>query len=317
MDWGLAAAAFGIGIVVGLTGMGGGALMTPVLVLFFGVPPLAAVSSDLVASAVMKPVGAAVHLKRGTVHLKLVGWLCVGSIPAAFGGVLIARALGDGEQVQTIIQRALGVALLIAATGLAVRAYIRLVERARKRDGLLPPLPQGRPQLTTRPLPTIAVGIVGGLVVGLTSVGSGSLIIIALMALYPGLKASELVGTDLLQAVPLVASAALGHLLFGEFQLNLTLAMLIGCVPGVWLGARISSRAPGGLIRRVLAFVLLASALKLLGVPNTATALTLLGAVLIAPPIWMLVRRRHGFPMLARADGKADDSSQLDQKVQS
>jgi hypothetical protein len=108
-----------------------------------------------------------------------------------------------------------------------------------------------------------------------------------------------------------VASAALGHLHFGEFQLNLTLAMLIGCVPGVWLGARISSRAPGGLIRRVLAFVLLASALKLLGVPNGATGLVLIGALLIAPPLWMLVRRRHGFPMLARADS----SDQLEQKV--
>jgi uncharacterized membrane protein YfcA len=298
VDVALAAAAFGVGLVVGLTGMGGGALMTPVLVLFFGVPPLTAVSSDLVASAVMKPVGAAVHLRRGTVHLKLVGWLCAGSIPAAFGGVLIARALGDGEQVQTIIQRALGIALLIAATGLTVRAYIRLVERARKRDGRLPPLPQGRPRITTRPLPTLLVGVIGGLVVGLTSVGSGSLIIIALMALYPGLKASELVGTDLFQAVPLVASAALGHLLFGDFKLDLTVAMLIGCVPGVWLGARISSRAPGGLIRRILAFVLLASALKLLGVPNTETGIALLAAALVAPPLWMLIRRRHGFSML-------------------
>ncbi|TWD83290.1 hypothetical protein FB561_4451 [Kribbella amoyensis] len=298
MDLALAAAAFGVGVVVGLTGMGGGALMTPVLVLFFGVPPLAAVSSDLVAGAVMKPVGAAVHLRRGTVHLKLVFWLCIGSIPAAFGGVLIARALGDGEEVQAIIQRALGVALLIAATGLTVRAYIRLVERARKRDGLLPPLPQGRPRITARPIPTVLVGVVGGLVVGLTSVGSGSLIIIALMALYPGLKASELVGTDLLQAVPLVASAALGHLLFGDFEFGLTVAMLAGCVPGVWVGARISSRAPGGLIRRILAFVLLASALKLLGVPNQETVVILLAALLVAPPLWMLIRRRHGFPLL-------------------
>src|SRR3954452_17299750 len=96
----LAVASFGIGIVVGLTGMGGGALMTPVLVLFFNVPPLAAVSSDLVASAVMKPVGSFVHLRHGTVRLDLVRWLCIGSVPAAFGGVLIARALGNGSDVQ-------------------------------------------------------------------------------------------------------------------------------------------------------------------------------------------------------------------------
>src|SRR5215216_1502959 len=100
IDFLLSLAAFGIGIVVGLTGMGGGALMTPVLVLFFGVPPLAAVSSDLVVSAVMKPVGGLVHLRRGTVHLRLVAWLCAGSVPAAFCGVLISRGMGSGADVQ-------------------------------------------------------------------------------------------------------------------------------------------------------------------------------------------------------------------------
>jgi uncharacterized membrane protein YfcA len=295
----LALASFGIGIVVGLTGMGGGALMTPVLVLFFNVLPLTAVSSDLVASAVMKPVGSFVHLRRGTVNLGLVKWLCVGSIPGAFSGVLIARALGRGQQVQDVIRTALGVALLLAAIGLTVRAYIRLVEHARRRDGRAEPLPQGRPSVPLRPLPTIALGAIGGLVVGLTSVGSGSLIIIALMVLYPTLKASELVGTDLVQAVPLVASAALGHILFGDFRLGLTTSMLVGCVPGVWVGAHLSARAPGGLVRRALAFVLLASALKLLGVSNKGTGIILALVAVIAPLLWMLVRRRHGFPAWA------------------
>jgi len=251
----LTLASFGVGIVVGLTGMGGGALMTPVLVLFFGIPPLAAVSSDLVASA------------------------CGGSIPAAFCGVLLARSLGHGKAAQNAIQVALGIALLIAATGLTVRAYLRLVERARSRDGSAKALPPGPPIITVRPLPTVAVGAVGGFVVGLTSVGSGSLIIIALMALYPRLKASSLVGTDLVQAVPLVASAALAHILFGDFRLALTLSLILGAIPGVWLGAQMSARAPGGVVRRALAFVLLASAVA--------------G---IAPLIWMQVRRRHGFP---------------------
>ena len=296
----LAIAAFGIGTVVGLTGMGGGALMTPVLVLFFNIPPLTAVSSDLVASAVMKPVGSVVHLRRGTVHLGLVRWLCIGSVPGAFSGVLIARALGRGEDVQNIIRVALGAALLLAAIGLIVRAYLRLLEYARRRDGRADPLPEGPPRLSIRPLPTIILGALGGLVVGITSVGSGSLIIIALMALYPRLTANELVGTDLLQAVPLVASAALGHLLYGDFRLDLTTSLLLGCIPGVWLGAHLSARAPGGLVRRALAFVLLASALKLLHVPTRNTAI-ILGLVLIfAPVLWMLVRRRHGFPALAR-----------------
>ncbi len=294
----LVAACFGIGIVVGLTGMGGGALMTPVLVLFFHYPPLTAVSSDLVAAAIMKPVGSFVHLRHGTVNLDLVKWLCVGSIPAAFGGVFLIKALGDGKDVQSIVQNALGVALLVAALGLAIRAYIRLVERAKVRDGLLPPLPTDKPDVTVRKAPTIAIGAVGGLIVGMTSVGSGSLIIIALMALYPTLKANQLVGTDLVQAVPLVASAALAHILFGDFQLSLTVSLLIGSIPGVWIGAKISSRAPGGIVRRALAFVLLASALKLFGVPTLTTAYLLLAALLVAPVAWMVIRRQHGYPAL-------------------
>jgi uncharacterized membrane protein YfcA len=305
IDWLLTMASFGIGIVVGLTGMGGGALMTPVLVLFFAVPPLAAVSSDLVASAVMKPVGSFVHLRRGTVHLGLVKWLCLGSIPGAFSGVLIARSLGRGQEVQDVIRIALGVALLLAAIGLTVRAYLRLLEHARRRDGRAAPLPQGRPTIELRIAPTVALGVVGGIVVGMTSVGSGSLIIIALMALYPTLKASELVGTDLVQAVPLVASAAVGHLLFGDFQLDLTTSLLLGCIPGVWIGAHLSARAPGGLVRRALAFVLLASALKLLHVSNLHTGIILVLVALIAPLLWMLVRRRHGFPAMAPRRSKS------------
>ncbi len=302
MDWTLALAACGIGVVVGLTGMGGGALMTPVLVLFFGITPLAAVSSDLVAAAIMKPVGSLVHLRKGTVRLDLVKWLCVGSVPSAFGGVLIARALGKGAGVQDFIQRALGVALIIAALGLLIRAYVRLVERARKRDGRLAPDPVGPPTITVRPIPTVLVGAVGGVVVGLTSVGSGSLIIIALMALYPGLRASELVGTDLVQAVPLVASAAFGHILFGDFQLSLTTSLLVGSIPGVFIGAHLSSHLPGGLIRRALAFVLLASALKLLGVGTTETGIVLGILLVLAPPVWMYVRHRHGLPALAHRE---------------
>ena len=300
----LALASFGIGIVVGLTGMGGGALMTPVLVLFFGIPPLTAVSSDLVASAVMKPVGSFVHLRRGTVNLELVKWLCLGSIPGAFSGVLIARALGHGEEVQHAIRVALGIALLLAAAGLIARAYTRLVEHARRRDGRAEPLPEGPPSVKLRIVPTIILGALGGIVVGFTSVGSGSLIIIALMMLYPTLTANELVGTDLVQAVPLVASAALGHILFGDFHLDLTTSLLLGCIPGVWVGAHLSSRAPGGLVRRALAFVLLASALKLLNVSNTHTGIILVLVLLVAPVVWMLVRRHHGFPALVRNSTK-------------
>lgn len=283
IDFPLAAGSFLVAIVVGLTGMGGGALMTPMMMLFFNVPPLAAVSSDLVASAVMKPVGGAVHMRRGTVNLRLVGWLCAGSVPAAFCGVLVARAFGDGEQIQQTIKYALGVALLLAVAGLVAKAWLS------RREG---EVSTDLGEIVVRPFPTLLVGTIGGLVVGISSVGSGSLIIVALLALYPALKANQLVGTDLVQAVPLVVSAALGHLLFGDFQLDVTTSLLAGSIPGVYLGARISARAPGGIIRALLAVVLLASALKLLGVGNTTTLWILAGTVAAAAAGWSLLRDR-------------------------
>lgn len=300
----LSVVAFGIGIIVGLTGMGGGALMTPVMVFFFNVTPLAAVSSDLVAAAVMKPVGSFVHLRRGTVDLGLVRWLAIGSVPAAFSGVLLMRALGDGQAVEDAVQTALGVALLLAATGLAAKAYLKLLDRSRRRgtvpDGRTTATAAGRsPRVTVRPVPTVLVGVIGGLVVGMTSVGSGSLMIVALLLLYPKLNANQLVGTDLLQAVPLVFAAAFGHLLFGDFQLDVTTSLLLGSVPGVWIGAQLSSRAPGGIIRRALTFVLLASGLKLLDVPNLATVAILAVALVGGPLLWMLLRRHLGLPALA------------------
>src|SRR5690242_20091196 len=154
MDLTLALAGLGVGIIVGLTGMGGGALMTPILVLVFGVPPVAAVSSDLAASAVMKPFGGFVHARHGTVNWRLVLWLCVGSVPSAFCGVLLLRGLGDDSRMQHLIQVALGVALVLAASGLVLKSWT-----ARRRGGDGPAQP-----ITVRPLPTALVGAAGGLV---------------------------------------------------------------------------------------------------------------------------------------------------------
>ncbi|MBO0826581.1 MAG: sulfite exporter TauE/SafE family protein [Streptosporangiales bacterium] len=297
---------FLVGLVVGLTGMGGGALMTPMLVLFFGVQPLAAVSSDLVASVFMKPFGGLVHLKRRTVHLGLVKWLCVGSVPAAFAGALLIKLFGHGEQVQRGVQIALGVALLVAAAGIAAKAYTSL--RESRRSGDAPP--DARPVgVVVRPVPTAAIGAVGGLVVGLTSVGSGSLIIVALLLLYPTLRANRLVGTDLVQAVPLVVAAALGHVLFGDFQFAVTASVLVGSIPGVLLGALGSSRLPGGVIRRALVVVLVASALKMLGAGNVTLVVALVAAALAAIVGWTAVRRAHGLPALPHRAGAAATSS--------
>jgi uncharacterized membrane protein YfcA len=217
-------------------------------------------------------------------------------VPAAFCGVFILRALGDSDSVQTHVKMALGVALIIAAAGLFARAYLRLAERAKHRDGRRAADPAEVPTVPAKPLALLIIGVVGGLVVGMTSVGSGSLIIIALMLLYPMLRANQLVGTDLVQAVPLVASAAIAHMVFGDFQLTLTSAILLGAIPGAYIGAKLSTRLPGALIRRALAFVLLASALKSLGVDTYVTAYVLLAVAVLAGPVWMLLRKQQGFP---------------------
>lgn len=252
-----------VGIVVGMTGMGGGALMTPMLIFVFKLDPLTAVSSDVVASFFMKPAGALVHLRRRTVNMRLVGWLCLGSVPAAFCGALLVRVLPFQDGLDSFLRNALGLALILAATGLVVRAYINLrTTRSLLGEG---PAPASRAEVRVRPTATVLVGAAAGLMVGMTSVGAGSLIIVVLLMMYPALKASQVVGTDLVQAVPLVAAASAGHLLFGDFHLGITLSLLIGAVPGAWFGAQISSRAPGGLIRRALAVLLLATGMKMLG----------------------------------------------------
>jgi uncharacterized membrane protein YfcA len=272
-----------VGFVVGLTGMGGGALMTPLLVLLFDIEPLAAVSSDLVAAFVMKPVGAGVHLRRGTVHLELVKWLVIGSVPSAFAGVLILNQLGDGEAVQDRIKVVLGVALLVAAT--SILAKQRVARRGGAAGGGGDPAP-----LAVRKGPTVVVGVLGGLIVGMSSVGSGSLMIVMLLLLYPRLSASELVGTDLVQAIPLVGAAALGHVIYGDFRLGLPASLLVGALPGVYLGARVSARAPDRLIRPVLVVVLAASGIKLLGGSNAVLGAFVLVAALTAAVA--VIRRR-------------------------
>ena len=278
-----------VGVIVGLTGMGGGALMTPMLVFFFRADPLTAISSDLVASFVMKPAGALVHLRAKTVNVELVKLLCIGSVPAAFLGAWVVSVQPRGESLDSLLKTLLGLALLLAAAGLVTRALFQMWQNAL-------PLGEGatrpsRPQVVARPIPTIALGAIAGFIVGITSVGSGSIIIVALLLIYPGLKASSLVGTDLTQAIPLVGAAALGHLLFGEFNLDITASLLLGAIPGAFLGAQISSRAPGGVIRRALAVLLLASGLRLLGLSTELVLLVAVAALVLGSVAWVAIRR--------------------------
>jgi uncharacterized membrane protein YfcA len=269
-----------VGFAVGLTGMGGGALMTPILVLVFGVAPLAAVSSDLVASLIMKPVGAAVHAGRGTVRWNLAGWLALGSVPAAFLGVVFLKSIG-GSRIQTIISIALGAVLLLAVAALVLKMYLD------HRNGIGGGVDE---KIRVKKLPTLAIGASIGFIVGITSVGSGTLVIVLLLFLYPRLRGSQMVGTDLAQAIPMVGSAALAHVVFGDFKLALTLSILIGSIPGVLIGAAISSYAPTALIRGALAAVLLVSGLKLVNVPTLAVGIVLLVSVVVLVAIWLSIR---------------------------
>ncbi len=277
-----------VGFLVGLTGMGGGALMTPILIMFFGVAPLAAVSSDLVASLFMKPVGAIVHLRKGTVDKRLALWLTISAAPSAFLGVLVLKAIGGGARVQADIKVFLGVALLLTVASMVVKSWIVL-----RRDGASTPAVGGPSRVEIRPVLTVLIGVFGGLAVGMTSVGSGSLIIGLLLLAYPKLRAGQLVGTDLVQAIPLVGAAALGHALFGDVRLPVTLSLLIGAIPAVYLGARLSATGANRYVRPVLAAVLVASALKLVNV-STDWTIALTAAWVVGQLAVGRVRRRGG-----------------------
>ena len=281
IDTFLALAGLTIVLVVGLTGMGGGALLTPLLILGFGVDPLTAISSDLVASLLMKPVGGAVHLKSGTVRTDIVKLLMWGSMPSAVVGVLLLKLLfhDDHGPMKTM----LGWGLLVVLLSMVAR---RIFGQTRSIDAI-------DTDIKLRPLPTLLAGVVGGLIVGLTSVGSGSLIIASLMIIYPRMSMRGLIGTDLVQAVPLVGAAALAHVFFGDVKLSLTLSLLIGAIPGVYIGARISSTAKDGLMKPIIMVLLAATGVKLLGV-GTLTALVVAAGVSGALFAEALLRRKAG-----------------------
>jgi hypothetical protein len=271
-----------------MTGAGGGALMTPMLILLFGVTPSAAISSDLVAAVVMRPIGAAVHLRRRTVNLKLVGWMVAGSVPMAFVGAYLLHILAHAKSAQHNIEVALGSALLLGAAAMVLR--YGLDRRAGEtRAGVVH-------EVRARPVPTVLIGMIGGVVVGMTSVGSGSLMIILLLFLYPTLGANQLVGTDLTQAVPLTLAAALGALAFGHVEFGVTASLIIGSVPAVFIGALFSSSVPDRYIRPAITFVIFASGLKYVGLGTTALGWVLCGVLLVLAVSWLVRARPWATP---------------------
>jgi uncharacterized membrane protein YfcA len=272
-----------VGFLVGMTGAGGGALMTPMLILLFGVTPSTAISSDLVAAVVMRPFGAAVHLRKGTVNRRLVGWMVLGSVPMAFLGAYLLHLMGHAKAAQENIEVALGAALLLGAFAMVLR-YVLDRRGGEQRSGVVS-------DVDIHPLRTVAIGMVGGLIVGMTSVGSGSLMIILLLFLYPMLGANQLVGTDLSQAVPLTLAAALGALAFGHVEFGVTASLIIGSVPAVLVGSLLSSSAPDRYIRPAITFVIFASGLKYVGLATTALGWVLCATLLVAAIAWLAASR--------------------------
>jgi uncharacterized membrane protein YfcA len=285
-----------VGLLVGMTGAGGGALMTPMLILLFGVTPSTAISSDLVAAVVMRPFGALVHLRAGTVNLRLVRWMVLGSVPAAFLGAYLLSELGHAKAAQDHIETALGAALLVGAAAMLLRLFLDRY-RGHARTGVVRDV---RP----RPLLTVGIGVVGGLIVGMTSVGSGSLMIVLLLFLYPTLGANQLVGTDLAQAVPLTLAAAAGALVFGHVEIAVTGSLIIGSVPAVLVGSLLSSSVPDRYVRPAIMFVIFASGLKYAGVGTTALGWTLCAVLLGAAAAWLCYARpwRAAVQLDARSD---------------
>jgi uncharacterized membrane protein YfcA len=260
MTWQFALAGLLIGSIVGLTGMGGGSLMTPILVIVFGFQPTYAVGTDIVHGAIFKSFGALRHRRLGTVHARLTLWMFLGSGPLSLAGVGVAALIKQryGDSAQSIESHAVGVALVAGGIGFLAKSFIK---RGIK--------PSDAPFILSRRDKIIAVtiGAVFGFVVGLTSVGSGTFFGLVMVLVYP-LTMSKVVGTDIFHAAALLWVAGIGHLVSGNVDLHATAWLLVGSIPGVLISSRFTVRLPDLILRVSLGTILLLSGLKLLNVPQ-------------------------------------------------
>jgi uncharacterized protein len=278
MDPAIVLFGLGVGVLVGTTGMGGGSLMTPLLILVFGVKPVVAVGTDLAYAAVTKTVGGLRHLTKGTVHRRMAMWLAVGSCPGALGGVyvleLLREAYGDGFDDFLLVL--IAGALLLTGLLVLLRALVLAEAHRRERAHL---------KMEKRhKVAAVALGLSIGFVLGVTSAGSGTLIAVGLIIGFR-LTPHKVVGTDVAHAAVLLWVASLAHLISGNVDLALAGTILLGSLPGVWIGAGLSTRLPADALRPALAIVLIASGLALL----TKAGLALPVAVLAGVPIALAV----------------------------
>lgn len=251
MDWYYTLSGFLVGFIVGITGVGGGSLMTPLLVLAFGVAPATAVGTDLLYAALTKLGGSWAHSRRGSVDWKLVRLLALGSVPAALLSLLVLRLLAlDAQHLKALITGVLSVALVLTALALLLKPYLQKL--GRRPDGAVY-------ELHAHHLPgsTIFAGAVLGVLVSLSSVGAGALGVVALMFLYPRLPTSKIVGTDIAHAVPLTLVAGLGHAALGTVDFGLLGSLLLGSLPGIWLGSHLGVKIPERVMRPGLATLMM------------------------------------------------------------
>jgi uncharacterized membrane protein YfcA len=278
----------GVGALVGLTGMGGGSLMTPLLIIVVGVKPVTAIGTDLAYGAVTKTVGGWRHFRHGTVDMGLSTWMAFGSVPAAVGGVYVLEAIkrAYGAQFDDVTLTAVACALLF--TGLAVMA------RAIFLPGLIDK-EKDRVEMTTRnKVAAVTLGVFVGFVLGVTSAGSGSLIAVGLILLFR-LAPKEVVATDVFHAAILLWAAAIAHIVAGNVDYGLMLNILVGSIPGVWVGSHLVTRVEASTLRTALAIVLVGSGLGLLSKAGAGIPVGVIGAVpvlLAVVVIWQERKRR-------------------------
>jgi uncharacterized membrane protein YfcA len=285
MSWQFVLTGLLIGTLVGMTGMGGGSLMTPILVIVFGFKPTLAVGTDILHGAIFKTVGAIRHRQLGTVHAQLSGWMLMGSAPASIGGVALGTHLKSSQDLMNYI---LGSALLFGACGLVAKSFVR--KRVIGEDDRFDMVRRDR-------LAAIAIGLVGGFIVGLTSVGSGTFFGLTMLFVFP-LRAHKVVGTDILHAAALLYVAGFGHFIAGNVDMGAVGWLLIGSIPGVLIGSHYSVRLPEAFLRVLLANVLALSGLKLVNVPSVYLVAAL--AVCATGVVVALIRERKRW--VARRD---------------
>ncbi len=257
MDWLNSVAGFGVGLLVGLTGVGGGALMTPILVLLFGVAPATAVGTDLWFAAITKMAGGVVHSRAGTVDWQVLRRLALGSLPASIATLLFMHWSGIGKHGNAALLNALGIVILLTALSMIFKKQFHAFGRE-LRLRLPAQFKQAQPALT------VLAGAILGVLVSMTSIGAGALGAVMLLYLYPlRMTPGKLVGTDIVHAIPLTIVAGFGHLLMGNVNWSLLLSLLVGSVPGILLGSLLHTRSPELLLRGVIATVLVLVGVKM------------------------------------------------------